>query len=63
MKKWINTALSSGIIPHVIITLGIVLLALLFYHPMLSGKTLLQSDYRQYDGMSRHLKEFRVNTG
>ena len=63
MKKWINTALSSGIIPHVIITLGFVLLALLFYHPLLSGKTLLQSDIRQYDGMSRQLKEFRVKTG
>jgi len=63
MKKWINTALSSGIIPHVIITLGFVLLALLFYHPLLSGKTLLQSDIRQYDGMSRQLKDFRVKTG
>ena len=63
MKKWINTALSSGIIPHVIITLGFILLALLFYHPLLSGKTLLQSDIRQYDGMSRQLKDFRVKTG
>ena len=63
MKKWINTALSSGIIPHVIITLGFILLALLFYYPLLSGKTLLQSDIRQYDGMSRQLKDFRVKTG
>ena len=63
MKKWINTALSSGIIPHVIITLGFVLLALLFYNPLLSGKTLLQSDIRQYDGMSRQLKDFRGKTG
>ena len=63
MKKWINTALSSGIFPHVIITLGFVLLALLFYHPLLSGKTLLQSDIRQYNGMSRQLKDFRVKTG
>ena len=63
MRKWINTALSSGIIPHVIITLGFILLALLFYHPLLSGKTLLQSDIRQYDGMSRQLKDFRVKTG
>ena len=63
MKKWINTALSSGIIPHVIITLGFILLSLLFYHPLLSGKTLLQSDIRQYDGMSRQLKDFRLKTG
>ena len=63
MKKWINTALSSGIIPHVIITLGFILLALLFYYPLLSGKTLLQSDIRQYDGMSRQLKDFRLKTG
>ncbi len=63
MKKWINTALSSSLIPHVIITFGFALSALLFYYPLLSGKTLLQSDIRQYDGMSRQLKEFRVNTG
>ena len=62
MKKWTKTALSSGVIPHVIITFGFALLALLFYYPLLSGKTLLQSDIRQYDGMSRQLKDFRAKT-
>ena len=49
--------------PHVVITFGFALLAIVFYYPLLSGKTLLQSDIRQYDGMSRQLKEFRINTG
>ena len=62
MKKWINISLSSELIPHVLITFGFVISSLLFYYPLLSGKTLLQSDIRQYDGMSRQLKEFRVNT-
>ena len=62
MKKWINISLSSASITHVIITFGFVFLSLLFYYPLLSGKILLQSDIRQYDGMSRQLKDFRVNT-
>ena len=63
MKKWISTALSSSYTLHVATIFGLALIALLFYYPLLSGKIFLQSDIRQYEGMSRQLKEFRINTG
>lgn len=58
MKRLINTSFS-----HVIIVLGLALVSLLFYYPLLSGKTLIQSDIRQYEGMSRQLQEHRESTG
>lgn len=63
MKKWNRGLVSSVILRHVLIVLGFVVIALLFYHPLLSGKTLLQSDIRQYQGMSRQLQEHREATG
>jgi len=58
MKRLINTSFS-----HVIIVLGLALVSLLFYYPLLSGKTLIQSDIRQYEGMTRQLQEHRESTG
>ncbi|MEK9613440.1 MAG: YfhO family protein [Flavobacteriaceae bacterium] len=43
--------------------LGFGFLSLLFYYPLLSGKTLIQSDIRQYEGMARQLKEHRAQEG
>jgi len=63
MKKWNSTILRPLVFPHIIIIFGFGLGALLFYYPLLSGKTMLQSDIRQYDGMSRQLKEYRATTG
>ena len=62
MKKW-NKILPSSILYHAGGVLGFALVALLFYYPLLSGKTLLQSDIRQYQGMSRQLQEHREATG
>jgi len=63
MKKWNKNVLPSTILYHAGVVLGFALLALLFYYPLLSGKTLLQSDIRQYQGMSRQLQEHREATG
>ena len=63
MKKWNKNVLPSTILYHAGIVLGFALVALLFYYPLLSGKTLLQSDIRQYQGMSRQLQEHREATG
>ena len=41
---------------------GFALVSLVFYYPVLSGKTLVQSDIRQYEGMSRQLKAYRAAT-
>ncbi len=37
--------------------------ALAFFHPVLQGKTILQSDIQQYNGMAREQTEFREETG
>ena len=43
--------------------IGLIIISLTFYYPVLSGKTLLQSDIRQYEGMSKQLKDYRKDTG
>ena len=63
MKKWNKNVLPSTILYHAGVVLGFALVALLFYYPLLSGKTLLQSDIRQYQGMYRQLQEHREATG
>jgi hypothetical protein len=63
MKKLSRNKLKSVFFPHSIIILGLALISLLFYFPLLSGKTMIQSDIIQYEGMSRQLKNYRVDTG
>lgn len=63
MKNWTKTLFAFRFYVHGLVVLGLALLSLLFYYPVLSGKVLLQSDIRQYEGMSRQLKEYREDTG
>lgn len=49
--------------PQLIAVLLFSAAALGFYYPVLSGKTMLQSDIQQYEGMARQLKEHREATG
>ena len=42
-----------------IISLIFVIISLIFYYPLLSGKKLIQSDIIQYNGMSKQLKDYR----
>ena len=62
MKNWIDSFIRNKAYIHGIVVLGFALVSLLFYYPVLSGKTLLQSDILQYEGMSRQLKEHRAKT-
>ena len=62
MKKWSKDHIKLVLYPHAIIIFCFVCFSLLFYYPLLSGKKLLQSDIRQYEGMSRQLKEYRKKT-
>ena len=59
MKILINKLLSKDLRIHIYVTIGFVLISLLFYHPLLQGKKLFQSDISQYEGMSREIKENR----
>ena len=63
MKKLIKGSIRSVLLLHGLIIIGFAFLSLLFYYPLLNGKTLMQSDIRQYEGMSRELKEHRMETG
>ena len=62
MKKWSKENIKLVLYPHSIVIFCFVCFSLLFYYPLLSGKKLIQSDIRQYEGMSRQLKEHRKKT-
>ena len=59
MKILINKLLSKDLRIHICVTIGFMLASVLFYHPLLQGKKLFQSDIAQYEGMSREIKENR----
>ena len=63
MRKLNNRILHFAFLPHSVIIISFAIISLLFYYPLLSGKVLFQSDIRQYDGMSRQLKDYRAQTG
>ena len=63
MRNLNNRILHFTFLPHSVIIISFVIISLLFYYPLLSGKVLFQSDIRQYNGMSRQLKDYRAQTG
>ena len=63
MRKSNKSILHFAFIPHLVIIISFAIISLLFYYPLLSGKVLFQSDIRQYEGMSRQLKNHRAQTG
>lgn len=62
MKKLIERILSKQVLKHLAVIFGFGLFSVLFFYPVMSGKTLIQSDIRQYTGMSRQIKEYRENS-
>ena len=63
MRKLIKSSLFKTVIPHFIITQIFVIISLIFYYPLLSGKKLVQSDIVQYKGMSKQLSDYRNLNG
>ena len=59
MKILINKLLSKDSLIHIYVIIGFMIGSVLFYHPLLQGKKLFQSDISQYEGMSRQIKENR----
>ncbi len=51
------------ILPHVVIVLLFVSIALAYFSPVLSGKKIFQSDIVQYTGMAKQQNDFRKTTG
>ena len=51
------------ILPHLLIIVGFIILALAYFNPVLQGKEIYQSDIVQYIGMSKQQKDFKEQTG
>ncbi|MDM1407612.1 YfhO family protein [Myroides sp. DF42-4-2] len=49
--------------PHILAFLGFILIALLYFSPVLQGKKLYQSDIVQYMGMAKAQTDFKAETG
>lgn len=49
--------------PHLIAILGFILVALLYFYPVLLHKKLYQSDIVQYSGMAKAQQDYRTATG
>jgi hypothetical protein len=50
-------------IPHIFVFLAFTVIALLYFHPVLQGKVIFQSDIAQYVGMAEQANDFREQTG
>src|SRR5690554_6140660 len=46
-------------VPHILAFLGFVVVALIYFHPVLQGKEIYQSDIVQYIGMAKEQNDFR----
>jgi len=50
-------------LPHLLAVAGFIVLSLFYFHPVLQGKEIFQSDIVQYIGMAKEQKDFRAETG
>lgn len=51
------------ILPHVLVILGFITVALLYFNPVLYGKRIYQNDIKLYEGMAKQHRDFRTATG
>lgn len=51
------------VVPHILVILGFIVVALAYFHPVLSGKQIFQSDIKHYIGMAQQQKDFKAATG
>ena len=51
------------IVPHIASLAIFIIAALLYFHPVLKGQKMSQSDIRQYIGMAKEMNDFRAETG
>ncbi|MGB0918597.1 MAG: hypothetical protein ACPGU4_13470, partial [Flavobacteriales bacterium] len=47
------------LIPHILVVVGLLCVALAYMHPVLQGKKLVQSDIVNFLGMSKEIKDYR----
>ncbi|GAA4808110.1 YfhO family protein [Litoribaculum gwangyangense] len=51
------------ILPHILILVGFIVVALAYFNPVLGGKEIYQNDIVQFIGMSKQQKDFKEKTG
>lgn len=51
------------LLPHIIVLVSFIVCALLYFNPVLQGKTIFQSDIVHYQGMAKQQKDFKAETG
>lgn len=56
-------SLIKRFLPHILVVLGFVIVSLVYFNPVLSGKKMKQGDIVQYSGMARQQTDFRNQTG
>ena len=57
------TGFLKKLLPHFLVVLGFIVMAVAYFSPILQGKEIYQSDIAQYVGMARQQNEFRAETG
>lgn len=50
-------------LPHLVVLIGFIIVSLLYFSPVISGKKIYQSDIAQYIGMAKQQKDFKAKTG
>jgi len=51
------------LLPHLLVIIGFVILALAYFSPVLKGKKIFQSDIMHYIGMSKQQNDFSIENG
>ncbi len=54
---------TKQVLPHIFVIVGFILISLIYFHPVLSGKKIYQSDIVQYTGMAKQHIDFREAEG
>lgn len=52
----------QSFLPHFVAILGFVVVAIIYFYPVLEGKKIYQSDIAQYTGMAKEQNDFRKET-
>ena len=53
----------KGLLPHLLVVIGFIIISLTYFSPVLQGKEIFQSDIVQYTGMAKQQNDFRAATG
>ncbi len=56
-------SLIKRFLPHIFVILGFIIISLLFFNPVLSGKMLYQNDIKLYESMVKQQNDHRSTTG